>query len=118
MSQNLNEIYSKLKALQLEINNLRNDYHGMSKKYIAALEHLKELALHASEAAKRSAKGAEKSKDAAMNAKIATQEASQNPAFWSANETSVKASTSAALSAIEYSGAAAVAAISEHAEES
>lgn len=124
MPKNLAEIYSKLEAMQVDLDDLRNNYKGLSKSHVVALKSLKDLTVQSSEAAKRSAKAAEQSKEAAYNAKLAALDASTDPKLLAVVESAVQAAVSAAVAAIESAGAsasasaAAAAAVSHYAEES
>ena len=55
MSEDTDRIYVKLAQLEQEITNLRQGYVILNKRYGAALGTLKDLTLHAMEAAKRAA---------------------------------------------------------------
>lgn len=115
MSQSLEHVYKKLEAMQIDLEDLRNTYKGVSKRYMVALNSLNTLTLHSSDAAKRAAKSTEQSRVAAMNAMIAAREASNNPALLMVVESAVTASVAAALAAVE---SAASAAVAHQAEES
>ena len=119
--QSLEQVYKKLEAMQIDLDELRSAYKGINKNHVQALNSLKDLTLQASEAAKRAAKATEYSKDAALNAMNAVKDASVKPALLAIVKSAVKASISAAVAAIESAGAAAAAAaaaVSHHAEES
>jgi len=124
MTTDLTEIYAKLEAMQIDVDDLRSSYKGLSTTYVEALKSLKDLTIQSSEAAKRSAKAAEHSKLAAYNAKHAALDASANPNLLAVVESAVQAAVAAAVAAIESAGAsaaasaAAAAAVSHHAEES
>ena len=124
MKINISKIYSKPEAMQIDIEDLRNSYRGLSKTHVKILKSLKDLTVHSSEGAKRSAKAAEHAKLAAYNAKVAALNASVNPDLLAVVESAVQAALAAAIAAIESAGAsaaassAAAAAVSQHAEES
>jgi hypothetical protein len=59
MSDDTDRIYAKLAQLELEIINLRQGYVILNKRYAEVLGTLKDLTLHAMEAAKRAAAAAE-----------------------------------------------------------
>lgn len=110
MNQSLDHVYKKLEAMQVDLEDLRNTYKGVSKRYAVALQSLNALTIHSSDAAKRAAKSTEQSRLAAMNAMIAAKEASGNPALLMIVESAVTASVAAALAAVESAAAAAAAA--------
>lgn len=110
MTQSLEHVYKKLEAMQVDLEDLRNTYKGVSKRYMVALTSLNTLTIHSSDAAKRAAKSTEQSRVAAMNAMIAAREASGNPALLMVVESAVTASVAAALAAVESAAAAAAAA--------
>lgn len=58
MSQSFDHVYKKLEAMQIDLEDLRNTYKGVSKRYMVALSSLNTLTLHSSDAAKRAAKSA------------------------------------------------------------
>lgn len=99
MTQSLEHVYKKLEAMQVDLEDLRSTYKGVSKRYLVALSSLNTLTLHSSDAAKRAAKSTEQSRVAAMNAMIAAREASNNPALLQVVESAVTASVAAAASA-------------------
>ncbi len=76
LAQGLEEVFAKIKSLEVDLEDLRATYQGVNKSYVAALSKLGELTLHASEAAKRAAKSTEQSRVAAKHAALAALQAS------------------------------------------
>jgi len=102
MTQSLEHVYKKLEAMQVDLEDLRNTYKGVSKRYLVALNSLNTLTLHSSDAAKRAAKSTEQSRVAAMNAMIAAREASNNPALLMVVASAGTASVDDALAAVAH----------------
>jgi len=124
MTQSLEHVYARLAEMQVELEELRNTYKGVSESYLVALGTLSELTIHSSEAAKRASKSTEQSRIAAMSAMLAVKEASGSPALMLVVESAVTAAVAAALAAVESAAAtaaaaaAAAAAVAHQAEES
>ena len=115
MTDDIQKIYAKMTTIEAEISDLRHGYVVINKRYIAPLASLKELTLHASEAAKRSATGSTYALEAVKKASIAANEASDSRLV-NVADSAADAAASAAESAIQ--AAAAAAAVSHQAEES
>ena len=124
MTQNLDNVYEQLASLKTDLEDLRNTYKGVSKRYMVALGSLSELTIHSTEAAKRAAKSTEQSRISAMNAMLAAKEASGSPELMIVVQSAVTAAVAAALAAVESAAAAAAAsaaassAVAHQAEES
>jgi len=123
MTDDIQKIYAKMTTIEAEISDLRHGYVVINKRYIAPLASLKELTLHASEAAKRSATGSTYALEAVKKASIAANEASDSRLV-NVADSAADAAASAAESAIQAAAAAAsaaaaaAAAVSHQAEES
>ena len=103
MPQNLDHVYKKSEVMQADLDDLRNNFKGVSLKYAQALSTLNELTLFSAEAAKRAAKAAEQSKIAAFNAMTAAKEASLDPTLLGIVESAGAAAAASASAALAVS---------------
>ena len=71
MEDEVRKINQRLTDMQKEIDSLRQGHLAVNRRYVAALESLKQLTIHAREAAQRAADASTKAALAARNAAMA-----------------------------------------------